>query len=171
MAKKAKSNVKAPVRLADVLAGPIILFREQTHEAFNRVEAAASRIEELMGRTDATFLGGSLMPVMTYAILHQAREETDDAVRDLEKGTGGEPSDVVDRTDFFASALGEMAALLKILSTMELEDDPALREDWEKLADDLQALATIVQRATEKFEDAIDEADPEPVAPLININL
>jgi hypothetical protein len=35
----------------------------------------------------------------------------------------------------------------------------------------LQALATIIQRAAEKFEDAIDEADPEPAAPLININL
>ena len=53
-----------------------------------------------------------------------------------------------------------MAALLKILATMELDADPPLREDWEKLADDLQALATIVQRAAEKFEDALESLEP-----------
>src|SRR6266404_3205010 len=171
MPKKAKPNVKTPAARSAALGGPILLFRQQTRDAFGRVEAAASRIEELMGRTEATFLGGSRLTVITYSVLHQAREETNDSIRDLEKGSGGEPSDAVDRADFFASALGEMAALLKILSTMELDGDPPLREDWEKLADDLQVLATIIQRAAEKFEDAIDEADPDPSAPLININL
>ena len=138
-------------------------FREQTREAMGRMESVSTRIEELMARTDATFLGGSLLPMMTYALLHQAREETREAIANLEKQ---ESSDVVDHADFFAAAVGEMAALLKILATMEVESDAALREDWEKLADDLQALATIIQRATEKFEDAI-----EAVEPLVNIQL
>ncbi len=50
-------------------------FREQTREVMSRVEAMAARLEELMGRTEAAFLGGSLMPVLTYALLHQDREE------------------------------------------------------------------------------------------------
>ena len=113
------------------------------------------------------YLGGSLLPVMTYALLHQAREETLDAVSNVDKEKG-EPSDVVDRADFFASALGEFAALLKIFTTMELDgiadealqgEEQALKEDWEKLADDMQALAAIIQSATEEFEDALDAAD------------
>jgi hypothetical protein len=135
-------------------------FREQVRPAFGAVEAAAARVEELMGRSsdeNATFLGGSLLPVMTYAVLHQAREETQDSVADLEKG---DPSDVVDRADFFASALSEMAALIKILATMELDSGSPLREDWDKLADDLQALAQRVQQAAEKFEDDLEANEP-----------
>lgn len=128
-----------------------------------RMDSIATRIEELMARTDATFLGGSLMPMMTYALLSQARQETQEVIDNVEQG---EPSDAVDHADFFAAAAGEMAALLKILATMEVESDPALKEDWEKLSDDLQALATIIQRSTEKFEDAIDSFEP-----LVNINL
>jgi hypothetical protein len=141
-------------------------FREQTREAMGRMESVSTRIEELMARTDATdatFLGGSLLPMMSYALLHQAREETREAIANLEKQ---EPSDIVDHADFFAAAVGEFAALLKILATMEVESNAALKEDWEKLADDLQALATILQRATEKFEDAI-----EAVEPLVNIQI
>ena len=144
-------------------------FRKQTNEALNRVEAAAVHVEDLMGRTDATFLGGSLLPMIAYALLHQAREETREAIAGLEKESErSEPGDVIDHTDFFASALGEMAALLKILTTMELEDDPALREDWDKLADDLQALATIIQRAAERFEDALDAAEPDSLIQIKN---
>ncbi len=113
-----------------------------------------------MGRAseeNATFLGGSLLPMMTYAVLHQAREETEETVAGIEKG---EPSDVVDRVDFFASGLSEMAALVKILATMELELGSPLREDWEKVADDLQLLAQRVQQAVEKLEDAIEATEP-----------
>jgi hypothetical protein len=136
-------------------------FREQVRPAFGAVEAVAARVEELMGRSseeNATFLGGSLLPVMTYAVLHQAREETHESINDLDKG---EPSDVVDRADFYAGALGEMAALIKILATMELESGSPLREDWERLADDLQALAQRIQQATEKFEDRMEANEPK----------
>jgi hypothetical protein len=123
-----------------------------------------------MGRSseeNTTFLGGSLLPVMTYAVMHQAREEVQESVAGLEKG---EPSDVVDRTDFFASALSEMAALIKILATMELDDESTLREDWDKLADDLQALAQRVQRAAEQFEDEIEANEPEDTSPFRVLN-
>ena len=155
----AKSKRPSP-GLPAALAVAADRFREQVRPAFGAVEAAAARIEELMGRSsgeNATFLGGSLLPVMTYAVLHQAREETQESVADLEKG---EPSDVVDRADFFASALSEMAALIKILVTMELDSGSALREDWDKMADDLQALAQRVQQATEKFEDELEANEP-----------
>ena len=145
-------------------------FREQVRPAFGAVEAIASRVEELMGRSseeNTTFLGGSLLPVMTYAVMHQAREEVQESVAGLEKG---EPSDVVDRTDFFASALSEMAALIKILATMELDDESTLREDWDKLADDLQALAQRVQRAAEQFEDEIEANEPEDTSPFRVLN-
>ena len=132
-------------------------FRRQTRDTLGRVEALASRIEELMGRTEATFLGGTLLPVLTHALLHQAREEIQESLKDLESG---EATDVIDRADFFASALGEMAALLKILATMEIESDAGLREDWEKLADDLQVHATLLQRVTEKFEDQWEASEP-----------
>ena len=62
----------------------VLEFRKQTRPALGRVEAAAARVEELMGRTDATFLGGSLLPVMTYALLHQAREETAESIAMVE---------------------------------------------------------------------------------------
>ncbi len=131
-----------------------------------RVASLATRMEELIGRTEATFLGGCLLPVMTYSVLHQAREEASEAVSHLEEG---DPSDVVEQCDFFASAMSELGALLKILSTMELDGDAALKEDWEKLADDLQSLAAVLQRAAEKFEDAIDASEgPEG---LVNIQL
>ena len=145
-------------------------FREQVRPAFGAVEAIASRVEELMGRAseeNTTFLGGSLLPVMTYAVMHQAREEVQESVAGIEKG---EPSDVVDRTDFFASALSEMAALIKILATMELDDGSTLREDWDKLADDLQALAQRVQRAAEQFEDEIEANEPEDTSPFRVLN-
>jgi hypothetical protein len=99
--------------------------------------------------------------------MHQAREEVQESVAGLEKG---EPSDVVDRTDFFASALSEMAALIKILATMELDDGSTLREDWDKLADDLQALAQRVQRAAEQFEDEIEANEPEDTSPFRVLN-
>jgi len=153
---KSNSSGKRPGLPASI-AKAALVFREQTGEALGRMDSVSTRIEELMARTDATFLGGSLLPMMTYALLHQAREETREAIANLEKQ---EPSDVVDHADFFAAAVGEMAALLKILATMEVESDEALKEDWEKLADDLQALATIIQRATEKFEDAIEAVEP-----------
>jgi DNA-directed RNA polymerase subunit L len=143
-------------------------FREQVRPAFGAVEAIATRVEELMGRSgdeNTTFLGGSLLPVITYAVLHQSREEVQESVAALEKG---EPSDVVDRTDFFASALSEMAALIKILTTMELDPGSALREDWDKLADDLQALAQRVQRAAEKFEDQIEASEDHSPFRVIN---
>jgi hypothetical protein len=156
----AKSKRPAPGFPATLILA-VDQFREQVRPAFGALEAAAARVEELMGRSsdeNATFLGGSLLPVMTYAVLHQAREETLESVNDLEKG---DPSDVVDRTDFFASAVSEMAALVKILATMELESGSPLREDWDKLADDLQALAQRIQTGAEKFEDELEANEPQ----------
>jgi len=161
---------KRPSGLPAALVVPAERFREQVRPAFGAVEAIASRVEELMGRAseeNTTFLGGSLLPVMTYAVMHQSREEVQESVAGLEKG---EPSDVVDRTDFFASALSEMAALIKILATMELDDGAPLREDWEKLADDLQAIAQRVQRAAEEFEDEIEANEPEDGSPFRVLN-
>src|SRR5436190_1857373 len=149
MAKSKRSSQGLPAKLE----GSAERFRHETRQALDAVATIASRLEELLGRSgeeNATFLGGTLLPVLTYALLYQAREETQQTIAKLEKS---EPTDVIDRADFFASALGEMAALLKILATMELEPGSALREDWDKLADDLQTLATRVQRAAEKFED------------------
>lgn len=164
MAKSKQASRTLPAKLE----GSAERFRQETRQALDAVAAIASRIEELLGRSseeNATFLGGSLLPVVTYALLYQAREETTQTVAKLEKS---EPSDVIDRADFFASALGEMAALLKILATMELEAGSALREDWDKLADDLQALATRVQRAVEKFEDDWEASEPGS-NPLVQI--
>ncbi len=162
MAKSKRASPGLPVALAVA----VDRFREQVRPAFDAVEAAAARVEELMGRSsgeNATFLGGSLLPVMTYAVLHQAREETQESVGGLEKG---DPSDVVDRADFFASALSEMAALIKILATMELDSGSSLHEDWDKLADDLQALAQRVQQAAEKLEDELEANEPDSGSPF-----
>lgn len=163
----AKPKRPISTRVADALQ----LFREQIRPVFSALEASAARIEELLARSgqeveSATFLGGTLLPVLTYALLHQAREETQEAIADLEKS---EPSDVIDRADFFASALGEMAALLKILATMELDATSPLREDWEKLADDLHAMGIRFQRATEKLEDEMEASEPPGGGPLIQI--
>jgi hypothetical protein len=166
MAKSKRPSPGLPVALAVAVER----FREQVRPAFGAVEAAAARVEELMGRSsgeNAAFLGGSLLPVMTYAVLHQAREETQESVAGLEKG---EPSDVVDRADFFASALSEMAALIKILATMELDSGSPLRVDWDNLADDLQAFAQRVQQAAEKLEDELEANEPESGSPFRVLN-
>jgi hypothetical protein len=165
----AKSKRPSPA-LPAALAVAADRFREQVRPAFGAVESIATRVEELMGRSgeeNTTFLGGSLLPVITYAVLHQSREEVQESIAALEKS---EPSDVVDRTDFFASALSEMAALVKILTTMELDSGSALREDWDKLADDLQSLALRVQRAAEKFEDEIEASESESRSPFRVLN-
>jgi hypothetical protein len=159
---------REPRGLSPAILAAAERFREQVRKTAGGVEASAARLEELMSRSsqeNATFLGGSLLPVLNYALLNQAREETLQSAAKIEKS---DPADAIDHTDFFASALGEMAALIKILATMELESGSALREDWEKLADDLQALASALQRAVEKFEDELEANEP-PQGPLIRI--
>ena len=131
-----------------------------------RLEQAATEVEELLARSEGGFLGGNLLAIMSGAVLREMRADTARAIAALSSGRArGEPSDLVDEADVFASTLGELATLFKLLASLELDERPELRVEWERLSDRLLESAGELQQAVELFESALEGAEPEEPTP------
>ncbi len=131
-----------------------------------RLEQTATEVEELLARSEAGFLGGNLLAIMGGAVLREMRADTARAIAALSAGRArGEPSDLVDEADVYASAVGELAMLFKLLAGLELDEKPELRVEWERLSDRLLETAGELQQAVEAFESALEDAEPEEPAP------
>ena len=145
-------------QFSPMLETAIDSFVERTRGLLGRIDVEGTRFEELMARTDAHFLGGNLLPMLSHNLLRLAREQTLEAIATIRKGS---PSDVVDEVDFYASTLAELVALVRLLSAVELGEQPALANEWESLADDLLARAQQLQQACETLEDELEASEPE----------
>lgn len=133
---------------------------ERIRKPLGGLDQAATRIEELLARGEGGFLSGNLLAIMNAAVLRQMRGEVAEALASARAGRD-EPSDAVDEADFFASTVGELAALLKLLAGTELQEQPELRGEWERLSDQLLTNAAELQQAVEEFEVALEAAEPD----------
>jgi hypothetical protein len=136
-------------------------FVESAKETLGRIDVDATRLEELMPRSDTHFLGGNILPMLAHNLLRLAREQTLDAISSIRKG---EPSDVVDEVDFYASTVAELVGMIRLLSAVELGEQPDLATEWETVAESLLGRAQQLQEACEALEDELEAAEPEEPA-------
>jgi hypothetical protein len=144
---------KKKLALPPELAAAAAAFRDRARSALGRLDEVATNLEELMSRASGTFLGGNLLPILVGALFQQGKQETQEALSRLEREF---PHDIIDHVDFFAGALGELAALLKLLAAMELGAEPEMLAQWERVAEALHFQAAELQQAVEEFEDEFE---------------
>lgn len=149
---------KPQAKLSPALELAIDAFVERTKDLLGRIDVDGTRAEELMARTETHFLGGNLLPMLGHNLLRLAREQTLEAIATIRKG---EPGDVVDEVDFYSNTLAELIALVRLLSAVELGDQPGLATAWEGWAEDLLGRAQQLQQACEELEDELEADEPE----------
>lgn len=150
--KKKKTSLPPQVEAA------LAAFVDRAKEALGRLDVDGTRLEELMPRTETHFLGGNILPMIGHNLLRLAREQTLDAISTIRKG---EPSDVVDEVDFYASTVAELVGMIRLLAAVELGEQPGLATEWESLAEDLLSRAQQLQQACEELEDELEAAEPD----------
>ena len=127
-----------------------------------RLEQAAVEAEELLARGEGGFLGGGLLAIVNGAVLREMRQDIAQAMVSLASGKSRRmPSDVVDEADFYASTVGELATLFRLLAGLELDEHPELRADWERWSEQLLAAAGELQQVVEEFESALEAEESE----------
>jgi len=149
---------KPQPKISPALEAAIDAFVERTKELLGRIDVDGTRAEELMARTETHFLGGNLLPMLGQNLLRLAREQTLEAIATIRKG---EPGDVVDEVDFYSNTLAELVAMVRLLSAVELGDQPGLATAWEGWAEDLLGHAQQLQQACEELEDELEADEPE----------
>lgn len=143
-------------------------FADQLQEILGHLPRCAQRIQELLDRWGETgdtapgLLGGNLLVVVNEAVVdEQAGRLSENASH-----RHGAPEDLADHAAFVGGLLGEYATLLKMLASIELEQDSPLFNDWNKVADELLQYSADIQRLAEELEVELEgEEEPEAAAP------
>lgn len=160
---KTPKQGKQQPRLTPAEQKALQTFSDRMQQPLARLRQDAQQIQELLGRweqlTDGApgLLGGSLLTFVNEAVLDK---ELGRLAGNLAR-TPAEPSDVADHADFFGGLLGEYAALLKVLTEIELEPGSPLSRDWDKLSDDILQQGSEIQKLAEDLEVAVEAEEEE----------